>query len=213
MHYRSFPADIELRENSDDGLTVVGIVVPYNTEAPITEHRNGQAIAYRELFVPGAFERAIRVPTRVSLTYDHDRSLANRMGHGVSFADSAAGLVGEFRLDASSAAKARDVLTSSHASFSIGFMSVNPAALTERQGALVRRKSVVLDHVAAVAQPAYVGAGVASIRTGEDLDGEPTAADIEAEAQRRADAELLADIEALVKRQAHWDTLTGAAGA
>lgn len=205
--YRAFPADLEVREDADEGMTVTGIVVPYNREAPITEPRAGGVIRYREVFIRGAFERAIRVPYRVSLTYDHDRSLANRMGFARSFADSAEGLVGEFRLDPSSAAKARDVLTSSHPAFSIGFMTVKPTPGSERAGQLVRRLSVVLDHVAAVSEPAYAGAGVASIRTGEDIEGEPTAADIEAEAQQRADAELLADIEALAAKQAQWDAL------
>lgn len=207
VHYRAFAADLEIREDADEGMTVTGIVVPYNREAPISEPRADGVISYRELFIPGAFERAIRVPHRVSLTYDHDRSLQNRMGFARSFADSAEGLVGEFRLDASSAAKARDVLTSSHAAFSIGFMTVNPRAGTERPGALVRRLSVVLDHVAAVSQPAYAGAGVASIRAADDIEGEPTAADIAAEAQARADRELLADIEALAAKQAQWDAL------
>jgi HK97 family phage prohead protease len=207
MHYRAWPVDLELREAEGDGLTVTGIVVPYGVEAEIEELRPSGVIRYREAFAPGAFARAMRAPNRVSLTYNHDTAMGNRMGFGRSFQESSEGLVGTFRLDASSADKARDILESSHAGFSVGFYSLVPRAGSERPDSLVTRRSAILDHVAAVVQGAYKGAGVASIR-GADLDlGEPTVADLEAEAQTRQDADLLAWIDDAAAEQARWDAL------
>jgi HK97 family phage prohead protease len=208
LHVRRFQAvDLELRDG-DAGLTVTGLVVPYGVETPITETRPDGVIRYREMFVPGAFQRAQRVPYRTTLTYDHDTSVGYRLGYGLEFTDTPEGLAGTFKLDGSTAAKARDILGSSHRSFSVGFWSINPRAFTERADSLVVRKSVHLDHVAAVAEPAYAGAGVTSIRSAEpDLDDEPTEAEIAAEQQQRADAQLLADLEMLAAEQAKWNAL------
>jgi len=208
LHVRRFQAvDLELRDG-DAGLTVTGLVVPYGVETPISEARPDGVISYREMFVPGAFQRAQRVPYRTTLTYDHDTSVGYRLGYGLGFDDTPEGLVGTFKLDGSTAAKARDILGSSHRSFSVGFWSINPRAFTERADSLVIRKSVHLDHVAAVAEPAYAGAGVTSIRSAApELDGEPTEAEIAAEQQQRADTQLLADLDMLAAEQEKWNAL------
>jgi HK97 family phage prohead protease len=206
MHYRAWPADLELRDNAE-GLTVTGLVVPYDREAPIEELRETGLIRYREAFTHGAFDRALRAPNRVTLTYNHDVAMQARLGYGQAFQESAEGLVGTFRLDRSSADKARDILESSHAAFSVGFYSLVPQAGRERPGQLVVRRSVILDHVAAVVEGAYPGAGVASIR-GAALDtGEPTAADVAADEAARHDADLLAWLEDAAAEQAKWDAL------
>lgn len=197
LHTRSFPADIELRDDPDDGMTVIGVVVPYGVEVPVLHEPVGP---YRELFARGAFDRAVRRPTVVSLTFRHDITLAARLGYARSFRDSAEGLVGEFRLDPSSAAKARDVLSSSHRAFSVGFVSVVPRAGTERPGGLVVRRSAILDHVAATDSPVYEAAGVTTIRHRPE-DDEPTDADVAAQAQQRADDDLWASLDAAAAEQ------------
>lgn len=204
MHYRAWPVDLEVRDDAHDGLTVTGLVVPYDREAPIEELRDSGVIRYREAFSRGAFDRALRAPNRVTLTYNHDVTLQARMGYGQGFAESAEGLVGTFRLDRSSADKARDILEGSHAAFSVGFYSLVPRAGRERPGALVIRQSVILDHVAAVVEGAYAGAGVANIRTAELDTGDPTPADVAAEAQLRADADLLGWVQEAAAEQAKW---------
>lgn len=204
-HIREFPADLELRDTAE-GMTVSGLVVPYDREAPILELRPDGFIKYREMFVRGAFDRALRAPTRVNLTYNHDVTMAARMGYATSFSESAEGLVGQFRLDHSSADKARDILTSTHACLSVGFLSVVPRADSERAGALVIRRSAILDHVAAVVQGAYPGAAVTTIRAA-DGDDEPTAADVAAQAQARLDQGLLEWVDQAAQRQQEYVAL------
>ena len=100
LHIRQFSAaDLELREDAETGLTVTGLVVPYNVETAITEPRPDGVIKYREVFVPGAFQRAQRVPYRTTLTYDHDTSVGYRLGYGLGFTDTPEGLVGQFKLE------------------------------------------------------------------------------------------------------------------
>ena len=126
LYIREFAADLDIRELADDGMLVEGLVVPFGIEADIVEPREDGVIRYREAFAPGSCDRAIRAPHWVSLTYNHSEDMPNRMGHGREFRESAEGLVGIFKLDATHAAQARDILTSSHRAFSVGFTSVVP---------------------------------------------------------------------------------------
>lgn len=189
IQIRSFSVD---SLEASDERTVEGLVVPYNQPAPITELRPDGVISYREQFVRGAFERVARSDAaagRVTLVYSHDDILPNRLGYGLGFRETDDGLFGTFRLDESTAAKARDVLTTSHSGLSISFLSLVPKAFTEKAGALVTRAAAHLQHVAAVATPAYAAAGVTTIRQG-DPDDEPSEAEKAAQAaleeQRRA---------------------------
>ena len=165
-HIRAFTQldGLQVREADDGGLTVDGIVVPFDAPTPIMERQGNRVVAYREVFRRGAFQDATRVPFRVSLVYGHSDDMPNRMGFGLTFDERAEGLHGTFRLDASTAEHSRDVLTTSHGGFSIGFVSVVPREGSEAPGALVERKRCALLHVAAVPEPAYVGARVGSIR-------------------------------------------------
>ena len=185
LQTRSFATDLE----ATDERTVTGLVVPYDAVAEIVEMRPDGPIAYRERFVRGAFERATRPGNagRVALVYSHDETLPNRLGYGTEFRETDEGLFGTFRLDESTAAKARDVLTTSHSGLSVSFLSLLPKALTERPGALVTRAAAHLQHVAAVSSPAYAGAVITSIREGDN--DPPSAAELAAqqaaEEQRR----------------------------
>lgn len=157
---------LQVREVAGGGLTVEGTVVPYDTPTPVTERQEtGRVVSYREVFRRGSFADAVRVPYRVTLVYGHSESLGDRMGSGLAFDETDQGLVGTFRLDASQAEHAREALTSSHTGFSVGFVSIAPRAGSERSGQLVERRKCALFHVAATPDPAYVGAGVGSIRS------------------------------------------------
>jgi HK97 family phage prohead protease len=190
VQIRSFPVDLEVT----DKRTVTGLVVPYDQIAEITELRPDGVVSFRERFVRGAFERATRDGNagRIPLVYTHSDSLPNRLGYGIAFREEDDGLYGEFRLDESTAAKARDVLTTSHNGLSVSFISLVPKAFTERPGALITRAAAHLQHVAAVATPAYALAGITAIRQGDDPDGPPSAAE---EAARAAEAEQRAALE------------------
>ena len=199
LHTRSFPLDLEVRDTTD-GVSVVGLVVPYGQPADIIEVRDGRPIRYREQFVPGAFDRAMRVPHRVALMYGHTDAFDQRLGYAVRFEDSQEGLLATFRLDRSRADHARDVLSSSHASLSVGFLSLVPRPLTEREGQLVTRESVHLGHVAAVEEPAYAGARVLAVRAADVDEGEPTANEAAHALRQTRQAELFARMDRLLTR-------------
>lgn len=197
LFIREFEIDLSLREA--DGV-VEGLVVPYDREADVADLLPEGVVRYREVFRPGAFERAEKVPNRVVLTYTHDESLPAVLGYGSSFRDTPEGLWGSFRLYPSRADIARDVLTTSHKAFSVGFRSLNPRHGTvEKEGALVERRSVHLRHVAAVPEGAYAGALVASVREAIEEADAAEQAETEAAALRQAAADARAANEAVLR--------------
>jgi phage head maturation protease len=129
------------------------------------------------------------------------------MGFGRSFRESAEGLVGVFKLDATHAAQARDILTSSHRAFSVGFTSVVPRPLIERPNSLVIRKSVILRHVAAVTAGAYADAVVSSVREQQEGDDVPTSAEITEAAAEAQLADVFSFIDQAAEQQKRWDAL------
>lgn len=200
LQTRALPAPLDI---DVEAHIAEGIIVPYGRPVDIVEARDGGLIRYVEEFVPGALERAKRVPHRVGLMFTHDESLANRLGHAVEFTDEPDGMRARFQLDRSIADRAIDVLSTSHKSLSIAFRSIIPKAYTERAGDVVRRRSVHLFHVAGVTEPAYAGARVLNIRHDDD-DDEPTAAEL-ADAQQRAEADaILAEARELIAAGAKW---------
>lgn len=191
---------------SSDGRTVTGIAVPYGVEAEVADVGPAGVIRYREMFERGSFSRAVKAPNRVTLVYGHSEGFGDRMGYGQAFEETDAGLLATFRLDASRAEQARDALTSSHRSLSVGFASINPRPNSERDGDLVIRRAVHLAHVAAVPKGAYSGAVVGTIREAIEAEAEEAEkADALAEAAAKNESlRLMADIDALVASQAEW---------
>lgn len=192
---------------SDDGRTVTGLAVPYGVEARVADVTPAGVVRYREMFERGAFRRAVKAPSRVTLVYGHSDGFGDRMGYGQAFEETEAGLLARFRLDASRADQARDALTSSHRALSVAFASISPRQGTERDGDLVIRRQVHLVHVAAVPAGAYAGAAVGSIR--EEIAAEIEEAD---NAEREAaavsaeeSARLMASIDDMVASQKKWE--------
>ena len=152
-------------------------------------------------------DRAIRAPGRLPLTYGHSDSFADRLGVARILEDRKEGLWGKFGFDRSKVDAARDAVTSSHKALSVAFLSVVPKAFTEREGFLVERRSVIIQHVAAVPEGAYAGAGLTVVRNLADDLGDETAADVAAREETARRAAILAEFEALVEEGKRWENL------
>lgn len=162
--------DLHVRmEETGDGLTVEALVVPYGREIEAVDLTPDGVLRYREMFAQGSCARAVKAPNRVGFTFLHDETFGAMLGYGVQFREDDAGLAGRFRLYPSTAAKARDMLTTSHRSISMGFQSIFPKAGTEREGALVVRQAVHLRHAAAVPEGQYAEAKVLALRARDEI--------------------------------------------
>lgn len=162
---RAFTLDLSVR---DDGRTVEGIVVPWGETAHVIDHEG----EYEERFVKGAFQRqaeyvnglAERNPGRstgIPLSFTHDSTFRNIIGFASRLEERDMGLWAEFRLLAVDADKAREMLTETCAGLSAGFLPIKSRRTPSN---VVERVQAHLDHVAAVPDPAYAGAGVLAIR-------------------------------------------------
>jgi HK97 family phage prohead protease len=199
LHFREFSADdLQVRRADDGQHYAEGLAVPYGSPTDIIEIRGGVPIGYREQFAPGAFDRAVRAPNRITLVYGHSDGFSDRLGHLVELSDTAAGLRMRARLDPSRAEQAFDALTSSHSALSIGFASIVPKAGTEEPGSLVTRRAVHLAHIAAVVAGAYDSARLTSVRA-DETPPEPTPAELAAAEQERAARELAAWVDELAQ--------------
>ena len=152
---RQYTAELEVR---DDGRTLIGIAVPYGTEAHIVEHRQ----RYVETFIPGAFADAGTHP----LTATHPRDGAELpIGVSVELRDEADGLHGAWHV--SDTELGNEVVTLVRdgvpLGLSVGF--VEGIDRWNREHTRVERVAASLDHVAVVRTPAYASARVHAVRT------------------------------------------------
>lgn len=188
--------------------TAEALLVPYNTPTPIVEMQPGRGrVRYTELFLPGAFERALRAGAgRIPFVYNHSESFGDRMGVFTRFWETAAGLFGAARFDASKRDAVHDAVSSSHGGISIAFLSLVPRAFSERPDSIVERRSVILEHVAAVSTPAYADARVLAVRNIADELSEldETAADVAAREQSEETARLLRETHELLDAGSRW---------
>ena len=133
---RSYAADLSIRADGD-GRTVAGIVVPFDTEARVSD--GGRP--YTERFQRGAFAKTIAERgDRVKLLMQHDSH--EPIGRATLLREDTAGLYGEFRVSAVPAGDqalelVRDGVIDS---FSVGFAPVKHA----RDGDVTVRTEVAL---------------------------------------------------------------------
>ncbi len=158
--------NIEVAEVDGDGRTIHALVVPYNTPTLVDDGFG----PYKEQFVKGAFDRAVNVPNRVWLNFEHHPGLSNVVGNGVQFEERSEGLYGDLLVDeGSDGDKAlrfvnKRVLTG----MSVEFKPMSKDAPID---GVVTRRSVHLDAVALCRVGAYKDAQVLAVRT-ESVTGE-----------------------------------------
>lgn len=207
---RTFPDEPDWqvwRVAGEDGRTVEVMCVPYGVRQRVVDVTPRGVVEYDEEFAPGSNQRAVRAPNRTTLTYTHDESLPQRLGYGVEFREvertsaAPAGLWARFRLDESTAAKARDVLTTTHRAVSVGFAGIDPLGGSERAGDHVVRRAVVLRHVAAVPEGQYADAQVLAVREAHQAEGLEALDHLVAERAKAEQDELLAWVDEQVEAQ------------
>lgn len=156
--HRAFAGDLAVR---GDGRTIVGLAVPYNVPARVSD--GGRP--YDECFAPGAFTRSIAERgDRVKLCVSHDRR-SLPIGRAVSLVEQPDGLHIEARVSATRQGDealelVRDGVVDS---LSIGF---RPIASRNDRGVTVRTEAR-LDEVSLVSFGAYEDARITAVRSAD----------------------------------------------
>ena len=176
-------AEFELR---DDGRTLTGRLVPYGEVATVVDvdEATNELVRYQEQFLPHSLAAmaqgfAARGGRFLPLLIDHNDTFDNMIGHATELRDEDDGAYASFRLyDSANIIKVRSVLTESHTGLSIAFKDTRAPKLI---GDVVSRVQVHVGHVAATPCPAYVGAGIESLRNeSNDLVDNPILSSVKA---------------------------------
>lgn len=156
---REFAAELSTRS---DGRTIDALIVPYNVPTEVADPPDYRR--YTEMFVKGAFARALKAPFRVWLNFEHKPGFQNVIGNGVTFEERDDGLYGELEIDeGQDGDKAlRFVHKNILRSLSVEFKAMS-RDLPNADGVVVRR-SVHLDAVALCRRGAYDDAKVLAVR-------------------------------------------------
>jgi uncharacterized protein len=155
IEIRTSPIALELRE---DGRTLTGTVMPYNTEARIG--------SYTETFRPGAFADAD--PAQVPLLAVHDREQLP-IGRALSLTDGPVGLGAELRVSQTRLGDEVLELVRDGAAtgLSVGFTPIEDKWNATRSR--VERIKARLVEISITAFPAYADARILAVRQEELL--------------------------------------------
>jgi HK97 family phage prohead protease len=163
IHVRDLTTSLAIREGSD-GRTLVGALLPWDVEARVVD---------RGRLVTETFQRGALVgtdPHTIPLTATHPRDAGTLpIGRTLTIEDRADAAWGEWHV--SDTALGNEVLALAHdqvpLGLSIGFAEVPGGSRWSADRQRVTRTRAALDHVAVVRVPAYQGAGIAGVRSGD----------------------------------------------
>ncbi len=161
LEVRTFSLDLETRDDGD-GRTLVGLAVPYDTEAKIG--------SYTETFKRGSFADAD--PAKVPLLAVHDHETLP-IGRAMSFMDTDKGLTTELRV---SRTKAGDDVLELIKDGALSGISVGFVPIEDRWDSLktrVQRIKAKLVELSLTAFPAYADAQIVAVREEEFVREEP----------------------------------------
>jgi HK97 family phage prohead protease len=165
----TYPAILQLRDGGD-GRVIEGALLPWGVEARVLDR--GRLVV--ETFERGALADAD--PARVPLTATHPRDNQTLpIGVTVELEERADAAYGAWRV--SKTALGDEVLALAAdgvpLGLSVGFLEVAGGSRWSPDRKRVTRIRAALDHVAVVRVPAYAGAGVMGVRSGESARPTP----------------------------------------
>lgn len=170
---RSSSTTIEVVD--EDAGVMLGRIFPFGEVAHIREPgADGQVLDYDEEFLPGCTVRLRQVIDKVGahflrLQLGHEEpGVTRHLGYGVHLEERSDGAYGTFQLytKRNDYALVREMLGTAWRGLSVAFADrVPPVVDKSGDRPLVGRRQIDVEHIAAVAIPAYSGAGVLSIRT------------------------------------------------
>lgn len=149
-------------EDAWDGRTLDVRIVPYGVQATVSDPPDFRP--YREMFMPGVFERQLTTPGRdkVWLNVEHEQGFRGAVGRSLQFRDQEDGLHGSFGVDEGpDGDKALRLVTSG---FLTGMSLEFHALASKRVNGVVQRLRAQLDKVSLCRYPAYPEAQVIAVR-------------------------------------------------
>lgn len=190
-----------------DGRTLDLQIVPYNEPTTVADPPDFQP--YREMFLPGAFERQLKTPgrDRVFLNFEHEKGIRGIVGQSLSFRDGERGLEASFGVHENSDGDKALMLVQNRVLTGIS-LEYRPLS-SRRLDGVVQRVRAQLDKVSLCRFPAYPTAEVLAVREEPETTEPPVAPPPKFERSTDVDERLAAlGFEPLVRiatTSAAWD--------
>lgn len=149
-----------------DGRTVDARIVPYGQRAKANDGLGGlpRGVMYEEEVLAGAFDHQLNAAHRVHLNYEHEPTILNIVGHGVSLASRSDGLYGSFVFHATPQGDTALELVRAGALGGVSFEATFKRSIRSAAGVIQRVKANLVN-VALCREPAYESAVVLGLRT------------------------------------------------
>lgn len=160
---------LHFRSDDNDGRTLEGRFLPFSQRARVADPG---VPPYDEEFAPGCLTGLCQNVTRagharwIRLDLDHREDLDNRIGFAEWIEQRDDGAYGTFRLHKGPQLdKVRSMLEESHTGLSVNFQSIRARNVE----GVVQRLAIDIAAVAATPVPAYAGAKILAMRSGEEV--------------------------------------------
>jgi HK97 family phage prohead protease len=159
----------ELRAGA--GRTVDVRIAPYGQRAKANDGLGGAppGVMYEEEILPGAFDHQLNAANRVHLNYEHEPTILNIVGHGLSLASRADGLYGSFVFHSTPQGDTALELVRAGALGGVSFEAKFRKSV-RGLGGVVQRVKANLVNVALCREPAYESAVILGLRTETEDD-------------------------------------------
>lgn len=167
----------DVLELQDDGRTVEGLIVPYESITEVIDIHpvTNKLEKFRECFMRESFMHAIQIAERrgnagfISLNLEHNEHIRDgRIGYAKTIEERDDGAHAAFRLyESDDLPKVQSMLRESHTGLSIKFADLRPPKWID---GVVRHVQVALEHVAATPIPAYPEARILALRSDDEGD-------------------------------------------
>ncbi len=160
---RTFEAEVTV----GDGRTVDVRLVPFGEVARVADPPDFRP--YEEEWLPGCFDHQLNAANRVHANYEHERGVANIVGHGVALRKEADGYHASFRIHDTNAGNTTLELLRGDALPGVSLEAVPVKNITTARG-VVQRAKANLRGMAFCRQGAFAGAQVLAVRTAIEFD-------------------------------------------
>ncbi len=160
---RTFEAEVTV----GDGRTVDVRLVPFGEVARVADPPN--YTPYDEEWLPGCFDHQLNAANRVHANYEHERGVANVVGHGLSLRSEADGYHASFRIHDTNAGNTTLELLRGDALPGVSLEAYPVKNITSSRG-VVQRAKANLRGMAFCRQGAFAGAQVLAVRTAIEID-------------------------------------------
>lgn len=150
-----------------EGRTVDVRVVPFGEVATVADPPDYKR--YQEEWLPGVFDHQTNAANRLHANYEHERGIANVVGHGISLRSESDGYHASFKIHKTQAGDTTLELLNDGALPGVSLEAIGKRSVRSAEG-VVQRVKADLRGIAFCRTPAFLGAQVLAVREADEQE-------------------------------------------